>query len=391
MANFTEYQRGVIALWYVVNASLSSYRKLLDVFESPTDALSAGSLAWQELGIHKSHIGRLLDDSSINAFVETTYQRADKSLFSMVFYDDVCYPKILSQLYDPPPVLFYQGNLERLNTPQLAIVGTRHPSEYAQKITFDLAQYLVQAGYVVTSGLALGVDSFAHRGALAQQSSDLQGRTVGVMGTGIDICYPKQNQGLFYEIVQSGGCLVSELLPATMPSKHNFPRRNRLITGLSQATIITEAAIQSGSLISARLAAEQGKQVFCVPSRIDNPSSEGCHHLIREGATLIYHPNQIIEELQAQTSILPTTFAQGSSLYDKSVVKTTTITTQSNTSISQIPSHLVRIYELLDENLKDLDELVEIGEVSVGELLAKLTELEIYGLVRSFGGRYARV
>lgn len=394
-----------MALWYVVNASLSSYYKLLDAFQNPADALSAGSLSWQNLGIHKAHLARLMDVKSTQAFLEITYHRCQSGMFGLIFLDDEDYPNILKQLYDPPPLLFYQGNKSLLSRPKLAIVGTRKPSEYAQKISFDMAQYLVQAGYVITSGLALGVDSFAHRGALTQTDPEFLGQTVGVMGTGVDVCYPPQNQGLFFDIIQSGGCLVTELLPATPASKHTFPRRNRIVTGLSLATIVTEAGIQSGSLISARLTAEQGKQVFVVPNRIDNPQAEGCHHLIREGATLVYHPNQILEELQFQNSILPTTFGQGVSLFsDAKTPKTTpknpqnapqgTIAQASSTQEPplnvEIPEHLLMVYQVLDNDFRDLDKLVELTALSAGDLLAKLTELEIYGFVKSFGGRYAK-
>lgn len=410
MMVWSEYQRASLALWYVVNASLSSYYKLLEAFENPADALSAGSLSWQNLGIHKAHLARLADEKSTQAFLEITHQRCQGGVFGVIFLDDGDYPNVLKQLYDPPPLLFYQGNKELLGMPQLAIVGTRKPSDYAQKITFDMAQYLVQAGYIITSGLALGVDSFAHRGALTQTDPNLVGRTVGVMGTGIDVCYPPQNQGLFFDIVQSGGCLVSELLPATPASKHTFPRRNRIVTGMSLATIVTEAGIQSGSLISARLTAEQGKQVFVVPNRIDNPQAEGCHHLIREGATLIYHPNQILDELQSQGGILPTTFGQGVSLFSddetpklalrntpknpQKVPQGTTaqISKTQDTSLNaKIPEHLLVVYQVLDNDPKDLDKLVELTALSAGELLAKLTELEIYGFVKVFGGRYAKV
>lgn len=397
--SLTEHQRAVLTLWYVVNASLSSYYKLIHSFETAEKALTAGVVAWQDLSIHKAHIARLEDTNSIKAFLHRIEESINKQVYGVLFE----LPESLMYLYDPPPVLFYRGNKERLLEPSLAIVGTRKPSDYAQKISFDMAQYFVQAGFVVVSGLALGVDSFAHKGALAQSEPEFFGKTVGVMGTGIDVCYPPQNQGLFFDIVQSGGCLVSELLPATPAGKHTFPRRNRIVTGLSLATIVTEAGIQSGSLITARLTAEQGKQVFAVPNRIDNPQAEGCHHLIREGATLIYHPNQVLDELQSQTSILPTTFGQGVSLFsDNDTSKPTTSkpkpaqkvsreTTQETPSNAKIPEHLGVVYQVLGDELLDLDSLVDLTALSAGELLAKLTELEIYGFVKSFGGRYGKV
>lgn len=396
--SLTDTQKDTLSLWYAVNMSLTSFYKLVNAFDAPSNALLVGKKNpsnWQQLNIHKSHLARLSDTASMNAFLYRINEHYDKGLFGLLFSDDDDYPENLAQLYDPPPVLFYKGNKGRLQDSQLAIVGTRQPSEYAKKITFDLAQYLVQAGFTIASGLALGVDSVAHKGALAQQDHELLGRTVGVMGTGIDVCYPPQNQGLFFEIVEAGGCLISELLPATPASKHTFPRRNRIVTGLSLATIVTEAAIQSGSLISARLAAEQGKQVFVVPNRIDSPQSEGCHHLIREGATLIYHPNQIIEELRSQGSILPTSFSQISTIYQENLEKNKkdashAINEQETPPTQEIPSHLNKLYQLLSTDPKDLDSLVLESNKNAGELLAQLTELEIYGWVIQTGGLYAR-
>lgn len=307
-AIITDESLAVLALWYVVNTSLSAYYKLIDAFGSPKASLFASTNDWQMLGIHKSHIQRLTDIKSIDAFLKDTAQKTCANLFNIVYHFDKNYPKQLNELFDPPPLLFYKGDIKVLSLPQIAIVGTRKPSDYAKKTTFDLASYIAQSNFAVTSGLADGVDSFAHTGAMTC------GKTVGVMGTGIDVIYPKSHGGLFADIVNQGGCLVSELLPATPASKHTFPRRNRLVVGLSCATVVTEATMQSGSLISARLTAEQGKQVFVIPGQIDNPNSEGCHHLIREGATLVYHPNQILEDINHYDAP-PTHFSNPPSIY----------------------------------------------------------------------------
>lgn len=267
-------QQSMLALWYVTNASLISYRKLSERFGEAKSALTAAKADWQALGIHAAHIDRWQDEANTLAFIDKVAHDVSIGSYSMCFLGDEDYPQALMAIYDPPPVLFYRGNLSRLNERQIAIVGSRTPTEDAQKITFDLAQYLVQAGFVVTSGLAQGVDRQAHLGALAQLPA-LSGRTIGVMGTGIDVCYPRNHTALFAQIVAEGGCLISELLPSTPASKHTFPRRNRLVAGLSLATVVTEAALQSGSLITARLSAEMGKQVFAIPSSINNPNAEG--------------------------------------------------------------------------------------------------------------------
>lgn len=286
----------MLALWYITNTSLISYYKLVNHCGDAASALSQNQSVWKSLGIHAAHIKRWQDVNDVLAFLDKVRHDVELKIYGIVYVSDEDYPETLKSIYDPPPVLFYRGNLIRLKDRQIAIVGSRSPTETAQKITFDLAQYLVQSGYTVTSGLAQGVDKQAHLGALSQLPV-LSGRTVGVMGTGIDVCYPRNHNALFAQIIKDGGCLISELLPATPASKHTFPRRNRLVAGLSLATVVTEAALQSGSLITARLSAEQGKQVFAIPSHIHNPNAEGCLHLIREGATLIYHPDQILEDL----------------------------------------------------------------------------------------------
>lgn len=381
----------MLALWYVTNASLISYRKLSERFGEAKSALTAAKADWQALGIHAAHIDRWQDEANTLAFIDKVAHDVSIGSYSMCFLGDEDYPQALMAIYDPPPVLFYRGNLSRLNERQIAIVGSRTPTEDAQKITFDMAQYLVQAGFVVTSGLAQGVDRQAHLGALAQLPA-LSGRTIGVMGTGIDVCYPRNHTALFAQIVAEGGCLISELLPSTPASKHTFPRRNRLVAGLSLATVVTEAALQSGSLITARLSAEMGKQVFAIPSSINNPNAEGCHHLIREGATLIYHPEQIIEDLNQGGDFfnaLPKTFSQGMSVYAELSSAPTPAVSMSNKSTAIVPEHLSAVYDMMDEP-RDLDALVMMSGHPVAQLLSALMELEILGLIQQTGGRYAK-
>lgn len=384
-------QQCMLALWYVTNASLISYRKLSERFGDAKSALTATKADWQALGIHAAHIDRWQDEANTLAFIDKVAHDVSIGSYSMCFLGDEDYPQALMTIYDPPPVLFYRGDLSRLNERQIAIVGSRTPTEDAQKITFDLAQYLVQAGFVVTSGLAQGVDRQAHLGALAQLPA-LSGRTIGVMGTGIDVCYPRNHTALFAQIVAEGGCLISELLPSTPASKHTFPRRNRLVAGLSLATVVTEAALQSGSLITARLSAEMGKQVFAIPSSINNPNAEGCHHLIREGATLIYHPEQIIEDLNQGGDFfnaLPKTFSQGMSVYAELSSAPTPAVSTPNKSTVIVPEHLSAVYDMMDEP-RDLDALVMMSGHPVAQLLSALMELEILGLIQQTGGRYAK-
>ena len=405
-------QRAVLALWTEVNASLSAYHKLISNFGTAGLAWNAKVEAWRQLGIHSTHLKRHEQPEQTLTTIDKIQQALLDGKYGLLFADQPDYPAQLLEIYDPPPLLFYRGDKARLQQAQIAIVGSRKPTAHAQKITFDMAQYLAQAGYIITSGLALGVDKRAHLGALAQSDAEYQGRTVGVMGTGIDVNYPNHHDKLFSQIIDQGGCIVSELLPHTQPHKHTFPRRNRLVAGLSLATIVTEATIQSGSLITARLTSEQGKQVFAIPSHIDNSNAEGCHHLIREGATLIYHPQHVLEDINnqldyrahtyqpssnAESSIERATLSQSTNSLNTETLSSKTInqSPQSNlkpsSHTSVIPEHLALIYEQLDWHGQDLDALLNTTDMSAAQLIGQLMELELLGVISVQGGRYLRV
>ncbi|MDN5694597.1 MAG: DNA-processing protein DprA [Psychrobacter sp.] len=405
-------QRAVLALWTEVNASLSAYHKLISNFGTAGFAWNAKVEAWRQLGIHSTHLKRHEQPEQTLTTIDKIQQALLDGKYGLLFADQPDYPAQLLEIYDPPPLLFYRGDKARLQQAQIAIVGSRKPTAHAQKITFDMAQYLAQAGYIITSGLALGVDKRAHLGALAQSDTEYQGRTVGVMGTGIDVNYPNHHDKLFSQIIDQGGCIVSELLPHTQPHKHTFPRRNRLVAGLSLATIVTEATIQSGSLITARLTSEQGKQVFAIPSHIDNSNAEGCHHLIREGATLIYHPQHVLEDINnqldyrahtyqpssnAESSIEQATLSQSTNSLNTEKLSTKSInqSPQSNlkpsSHTSVIPEHLALIYEQLDWHGQDLDALLNTTDMSAAQLIGQLMELELLGVISVQGGRYLRV
>lgn len=406
-SSLSDEQRAVLALWTEVNASLSAYHKLITSFGTAELAWYAKVDAWRQLGIHHTHLARHEQSEQTQASIDKIQQALIEGRYGLLFSDQPDYPVQLSQIYDPPPVLFYRGNKARLHQAQVAIVGSRKPTAHAQKITFDIAQYLAQAGYIITSGLAMGVDKRAHLGALAQANAEYQGRTIGVMGTGIEVNYPNHHDKLFAQIIEQGGCIISELLPHTMPHKHTFPRRNRLVAGLSLATIVTEATIQSGSLITARLTSEQGKQVFAIPSHIENSNAEGCHHLIREGATLIYHPKQVLEDINSQ---LP----YNSHSFQSNVLSTLNLSQKENPSenISSstadtgklassnikpspsaivVPEHLMLVYEQLDWHGQDLDALIIATKLATPQLIGQLMELELLGVISVQGGRYLRV
>jgi DNA processing protein len=221
-------------------------------------------------------------------------QERDAHLISL---GDPRYPPALAEIPDAPPLLYVRGDPRLLSEPQIAVVGSRSPTPTGVEVTRAFARRLARDGLLITSGLAIGVDGAAHAAALET------GRTIAVLGTGPDLVYPAAHRALARQIAESGA-LVSELPPGQGPIASNFPRRNRIISALSLAVLVTEAALKSGSLITARCALEQGRDVFAIPGSIRNPMARGCHALIREGARLVEEPNEILAELAPQLRAL---------------------------------------------------------------------------------------
>jgi len=279
----------------------------------------------------------------------------------LIAWDDPDYPKALLELGYAPPVLFYVGRRELLNRPALAIVGSRNatPQGLANARAFALA--LADAGLTIVSGLALGIDAAAHEGALAGTGS-----TLAVVGTGLDRVYPARHRDLAHAIAAAGG-LVSEFPPGTPPKEKNFPRRNRLISGLARGVLVVEAALASGSLITARYAGEQGREVFAIPGSIHSPLAKGCHKLIREGAKLVETAQDILEELGwagAGAASRPDAVA--------------------------IPP-CSALLDALGDDPADIDTLVARTGIKADAVTAELTELELAGIVApSPGGRWQR-
>lgn len=249
-----------------------------------TDALRAAGLAMDAI--------RAIEDPD-QAQIDAALAWAGEADTEILTLEDPRYPSLLAATPSAPPLLFVRGDPLLLTEPQIAIVGSRNPTPGGLETTRDFAAYLASLGLVITSGLALGVDAAAHAGALTT------GRTIAVLGTGPDRVYPAAHRELARRIA-SNGALVSEFPPGTGPHGSHFPRRNRIISGLSLGTLVTEAAPKSGSLITARYAADQGREVFAIPGSIHNPLARGCHALIRQGAKLIDSADQLLEELAPQ-------------------------------------------------------------------------------------------
>ncbi len=232
-----------------------------------------------------------LDSSAVHEAVSAALKWAEHPGHTIVTLADGVYPKALLEIADPPPLLYAIGRVELLQQPCLAIVGSRNASAQGERNAESFAQALSDAGLAIVSGLAAGVDAAAHRGGLAGSGS-----TIAVLGTGVDIVYPRRNAELA-QMIATRGLLLSEFALGSKPLAHNFPRRNRLISGLSSGCLVVEAALASGSLITARTAADQGREVFAIPGSIHSPLSKGCHALIKAGAKLVESADDVLNEL----------------------------------------------------------------------------------------------
>jgi DNA processing protein len=286
------------------------------------------------------------------------------------------YPARLKEIYDPPVILFVKGNVEVLTQPGIAMVGTRHPTPYGSGMAERLSTDLAARGLVIISGLARGIDTASHRGAVAAK-----GKTVAVLGTGIDIMYPKENTRLTEQIVALGGALISEFPVGTPPTPQNFPIRNRIISGMSVGVLVVEAAEYSGTRITARLALEQNRDVYAVPGNVTNKGSWGPNTLIKQGAKLVATWEDVWEELPPDIQVALSAMQQNESLEPE---------TASLFPDELKSPHETKILRLLkaDESTH-IDELVELleAELSSSEIFAALFELELNGKIRQLPGK----
>lgn len=318
------------------------------------------------------------DWNKINRVIDES--KACKS--DVVGFCDPNYPQLLKEIYDPPLVIFVQGNKSLLNANQIAVVGSRSASATGRDLARKLSQELVQNHIVVTSGLALGIDAAAHRGALINNSST---STIAVVATGLDLVYPARHKPLAQEIIEGGGTIVSEFLPGTQPRAGHFPKRNRLISGLSLGVLVVEAEIKSGSLITARCALEQNRDVFAVPSSIENNQAKGCHYLIKQGAKLVEQSADILEEF---------TFVNKPSLHFNSDKHSHEPIAKSLFGGEDLNSQKgLNNDELLANvgfEITPVDKVVSRSELPIEEVLTRLTMLELSGLVFAVPGGYIR-
>jgi DNA processing protein len=282
----------LLQLMSVPHIGSQRIRNLISRFKSPGTALAASPRELVQInGIDKT-IARLIKTGSDKKFADTQIELLHKANARMITFWDKEYPQALKNIYDPPAALFVRGSLVNDDERSVAVVGTRSPGAYGKLITEKLSRELAQNNITVISGLARGVDTIAHRASLSGG-----GRTIAVLGSGVDVIYPDENSSLAESIMEKGA-LLSEFPMGSKPDAPHFPRRNRLISGIGKGVIVVEAGLKSGALITAHFAADQGREVFAVPGNINNPKSHGCNSLIQQGAKLICSIQDVLDELQ---------------------------------------------------------------------------------------------
>lgn len=293
-----DIQRGWLALTLVPRLGPIKIQQLLEQFDNPGHCLHASDQQLQQAGLSATQITALKNPDAKQLDRALRWLNDSPTHHLLTIHDDR-YPELLKTIESAPPILFAKGRLELLGDLQLAMVGSRNPTRGGRETAFEFAKHLASTGFVITSGLALGIDAASHAGALAAG-----GHTIAVTGNGLDRVYPAKHRDLAHQIAGQG-LLLSEYFPGTRPLPQHFPRRNRIISGLSLGTLVVEAAQKSGSLITAYKALEQSREVFAIPGSIHNPLARGCHQLIREGAKLVESANDILEELAplAQASL----------------------------------------------------------------------------------------
>ncbi len=349
-----------LRLTLLPGVSAGAQRNLLSAFGTPQEVLAAPAGAVSAV-TRDERIAHLIAAGPDGALLAATLAWIELEGHHLIALGDPAYPPALLEIHDPPTVLYAHGDVERLSSPAIAIVGSRNATPQGMRDAHAFANALSAAGLTIVSGLALGIDASAHRGGLAAAGS-----SVAVLGTGADLLYPRRNQALGEELALRG-CLLSEFPLGTAPLPGNFPRRNRLISGLSRGVVVVEAALKSGSLSTARSALDQGREVFAVPGSIHAPHSKGCHWLIKEGAMLVERADDVLAEL-------------GIGGVDACREE------------RRAPRERDPVLTAIGYAAASLDEIAERTGLDAAKLAALLSRLEIEGKIEAVaGGRFQRV
>lgn len=337
-------------------------RKLLEAFGSPEAILSqsVSKLAAVE-GIGMA-VAESIRDWEKNWDLSGELKRMRELGLRVVDCEDSDYPKLLREIYDPPLVLYYRGDFGAVSRQGIAVVGSRHTSYYGTEMAKKLGYQLAYAGLTVNSGLARGIDTAAHQGALAAK-----GKTAAVFGCSLEKVYPAENEALADKIVEEGGVLLSEFPLGTPPDRQTFPMRNRIVSGLSRGVLVIEAGEESGALITARMALDQGRSVFAVPGRIDQPYARGCHRLIKEGAKLV----EGVEDVLAEFEFLLPEIAKPAA----------------RPAAEQLSESERKVFEVLGAEELHIDLIIRKCGLPSGDVQSSLLRLEMRKLARQLPGR----
>jgi len=340
----------------------AAWRRLVSAFGTPAAVLVQSQLALSQ--VVDSRLAAAILGQSNSAAAESALDWASKPRRAILTMQDPRYPALLRETPDPPPLMYAAGRIELLERPAIAIVGSRNATAQGMRNAEAFARALSTAGICVASGMALGIDAAAHRAAL-----EAVGSTVAVLGNGIDVVYPRRNADLLQQVF-AAGLVVSEFPLGTPPLATNFPRRNRIISGVARGCLVVEAALASGSLITARSAVDMGRDVFAIPGSIHSPLSRGCHHLIKQGAKLVETASDVLEELGMQIG------AQAPPVESE----------------DGVAAEKQAVLAALGHDPCDIDTLVLRTRMPIEELLSVLTQLEIDASVsRNRDGSYQRL
>lgn len=367
-----------LALHRAPGVGPGTFRTLLQYFDSPKSIFETAPSDLSECGLREATRQYLKqpDWKAVNRDL-AWLEEPDNYILT---FADADYPSFLHEITSAPPVLFVHGHPETLNTTQIAMVGSRNPSATGRQTAKDFASHLAKSGFTITSGLALGVDAASHEGALSAG-----GISIAVTGTGLDRVYPAKHRELAHKIAENGA-LVSEFPPGTAPLPSHFPRRNRVISGLSLGTLVVEAAQSSGSLITAQHAVEQGREVFAIPGSIHNPMARGCHQLIRQGAKLVETADDILSELASLVSVKEAAGTSQGKLHQPLAA------TEKRPEHSELDPEYQQLINNIGFDGVVVDELVDRCQLTPESVSSMLLIMELQGYVTSGpGGLYSLV
>ncbi|MBO4337823.1 MAG: DNA-processing protein DprA [Lachnospiraceae bacterium] len=335
---------------------------LLETLGSPEEIYKAPERVLRGIPLlEEHHISRILAERNVD--FETEAERINDLGIHFISSDDKGFPERLKCIPDAPKFLFYKGELPKDTVPAVAVIGSRKCSFYGREMCLDFSGRLAAAGIIIVSGMASGVDGFAHRGAL-----NAKGKTIAVLGCGVDVCYPTMNRDIYDRICEGNGSIISEYYPGEAPLPYYFPLRNRIISGFADVLLVVEARKKSGTFITVDHALEQGKEIFAIPGRIGDTISDGCNSLIKNGAHLAAGPEDIIEELKVKYESLIRA--------EKSRKKKKEIMPEGEAG---------RVYECLSYHPVQINEISEKTGIPCGQLSSILIELEMKELIEEVG------